>query len=225
MSNPLKFKINPRLQVIRFHPNGAYIATGSTDRTVRMWSAQDGRTVRLFQGHRAGVMALAFSHDGRLLASAGTSGNYVRRRLRLICNVLRSALRFAVLRFTCCHKWNRIHCRAQSCIVANRMTFSRREMQKLSAQRKSNGCEPRFTLDASRVVGHNTVCGSWVWGSRLSVLAAPFSTCTGAHRIQHESGLTGLAVLKVCLFARVYCALLELKMTSKEWVCIVSMGP
>ena len=38
---------------------------------MRMWSLQDGRAVRLFQGHRASIMALAFSHDGKLLASAG----------------------------------------------------------------------------------------------------------------------------------------------------------
>ncbi len=58
-------------QVVKFHPNGTYVATGSSDRTVRLWSVKDARTVRLFQGHRSGVMALAFSSDGKLLASAG----------------------------------------------------------------------------------------------------------------------------------------------------------
>ena len=59
------------LQVVKYHPNGTYIATGSGDRTVRLWSVQESRTVRLFQGHRGTIMALAFSRDGKLLASAG----------------------------------------------------------------------------------------------------------------------------------------------------------
>ena len=56
---------------MRFHPNSSYIATGSGDKTVRLWSVQEGKSVRLLSGHKSSVLALAFSSDGMLLASSG----------------------------------------------------------------------------------------------------------------------------------------------------------
>lgn len=54
-----------------FHPNSAYVLTGSSDKTVRMWDIQTGNSVRLFTGHIAPVTTLAVSPDGKWLASAG----------------------------------------------------------------------------------------------------------------------------------------------------------
>ena len=59
---------------MRFHPNSNYIATGSSDNSVRLWDVQSGNTVRVFPGHTGAVHALAFSPDGRSLASAGEDG-------------------------------------------------------------------------------------------------------------------------------------------------------
>ncbi len=56
---------------MRFHPNGSYLATGSSDKTVRLWSVQSSEFVRLFSGHRSRVFTVAFSPDGNYLASAG----------------------------------------------------------------------------------------------------------------------------------------------------------
>ena len=36
----------------KFHPNGNYIATGSCDRSVRLWDMLNGQCVRLFTGHK-----------------------------------------------------------------------------------------------------------------------------------------------------------------------------
>ena len=58
-------------QVVKFHPNGNYVATGSCDKSVRLWDVINGNCVRIFTGHKAATHALAFSPDGKLLASAG----------------------------------------------------------------------------------------------------------------------------------------------------------
>ena len=39
-------------QVVRFHPNGRYIATGSSDRTCRLWDIQNGQCMRLMPGSK-----------------------------------------------------------------------------------------------------------------------------------------------------------------------------
>jgi transcription initiation factor TFIID subunit 5 len=47
------------------------VATGSADKTVRLWEVHSGECVRIFTGHSGSIYALAFSPDGRLIASAG----------------------------------------------------------------------------------------------------------------------------------------------------------
>ena len=54
---------------VAFHPNCNYIATGGTDRTVRVWDAATGSLVRLLRGHVTGVTAVGFSPDGKHLVS------------------------------------------------------------------------------------------------------------------------------------------------------------
>lgn len=62
------------LQCLNFHPNSLYLATGSSDRTCRLWDIQRGACVRLFVGHHDNaVSTVAISPDGRYLASAGAS--------------------------------------------------------------------------------------------------------------------------------------------------------
>ena len=51
------------------------MASGSSDRSVRLWDCAGGSCVRLMTGHKASVSTLAFSNDGRFLASGGASGD------------------------------------------------------------------------------------------------------------------------------------------------------
>ena len=52
-----------------FSPDGRLLASGSRDRTVRLWDAETGACVRTLEGHGESVWSVCFSPDGRLLAS------------------------------------------------------------------------------------------------------------------------------------------------------------
>lgn len=52
-------------------PDGALVASGGSDRTVKVWDMESGRELRTLRGHEERVWAVAFSPDGSYLASCG----------------------------------------------------------------------------------------------------------------------------------------------------------
>jgi WD40 repeat protein len=64
-----------------FSPDGAFLATGDFDNRVTLWDAHRGEAVRAWEAHdrvkarlRNGVFGVAFTGDGKQLASAGADG-------------------------------------------------------------------------------------------------------------------------------------------------------
>jgi WD40 repeat protein len=65
---------------VAFHPEGAILASGGRDNTIRLWDVEQRKALAVLKGHQEvlelrhderGVFALTFNHDGRLLASGG----------------------------------------------------------------------------------------------------------------------------------------------------------
>ena len=55
---------------ISFSPDGKTMASGSYDRTIRLWNLPEGRYKKTLKGHRKSINSMDFSSDGKLLASA-----------------------------------------------------------------------------------------------------------------------------------------------------------
>jgi WD40 repeat protein len=59
---------------IAFSPDGRLLASGSKDRTIKVWDARTGKLLHTLRGHTASIEAVAFSPEGRLLATGDFGG-------------------------------------------------------------------------------------------------------------------------------------------------------
>jgi WD40 repeat protein len=67
----LRFRHNAPVRCIAFSPDGKTLATGSEDRTVRIWDTKTGKERCRLTGHAGWVDCVAFSPDGKTLVSGG----------------------------------------------------------------------------------------------------------------------------------------------------------
>eukprot|EP00505_MAST-04D_sp_SCG-Rhode-Island_P006977 Stramenopile-MAST_4_protein_6977 len=54
---------------VSFSPDGKHVASGSLDKTVKVWSVESGECVTTLEGHSSVVESVSFSPDGKHVAS------------------------------------------------------------------------------------------------------------------------------------------------------------
>jgi len=62
------------VECIVYSPDGNTLASGSWDKTIKLWDAKTGTLKHILEGHSDTVTALAYSPDGKILASASDNG-------------------------------------------------------------------------------------------------------------------------------------------------------
>ena len=60
-----------------FSPDGSLLASGSYDKTVKLWDVGDRRVIATLRGHQDQVFRIAFSPDGKSLASCSGDGTTI----------------------------------------------------------------------------------------------------------------------------------------------------
>ena len=60
---------------VHFSPDGKTLASGSWDKTVRLWEVATGKAIATLEGHEDFVEKVLFSPDGKMLTSKDINGN------------------------------------------------------------------------------------------------------------------------------------------------------
>jgi WD40 repeat protein len=60
----------PSITSVKYSPDGSTLATGSSDKSIRLWDPRTGKQALKLEGHEAGVTSIAFLSDGTLASGS-----------------------------------------------------------------------------------------------------------------------------------------------------------
>lgn len=63
------------VRTVTFSPDGKYIASGSEDKTIKIWEFRTGRELKTLNGHQSQVNQVLYFSDGKKLVSGGRDRN------------------------------------------------------------------------------------------------------------------------------------------------------
>ena len=63
---------NRPVNSVAFNHNGTILASGSYDKTIKLWNVETNTEIATLHGHNGLVLSVAFNHNGTLLASGST---------------------------------------------------------------------------------------------------------------------------------------------------------
>jgi WD40 repeat protein len=66
----LALVLQPAVCSVAFNLDGKILASGSRDKTIKLWDVTSGKNIATLKGHSDTVNSVAFSRDGKTLASA-----------------------------------------------------------------------------------------------------------------------------------------------------------
>lgn len=69
-----KFQHEGPVYTVDFDPQGQFVASGSGDRTIRLWNPVSGKEVGKLEGHSHAVTSVQITADGKRLVSCGVNG-------------------------------------------------------------------------------------------------------------------------------------------------------
>lgn len=86
------------VDVVSWHPNGHYLATGSSDHTVRLWDLQTGQAQRVLVGHRSAVSTISCktsSHVYERICSLSRFSSEIAKNVNFKIDCFKSDMKFS----------------------------------------------------------------------------------------------------------------------------------